>query len=266
MVILALFAITCRESRATPRRRAVYVQDPAAVVQPGPARDRLHALLESRTISDVVPYGLGPLLENAAGRAVLARWIDDLHARGARVIAPIAHASRLVALDVMVREHPGSYLDGLITELEYWRAEDRPAAFASMLSLIGEMRARAITWSNPALKIGAYLGYPTAIEAERMARSLDFVFLNYSVTAPERAWAKTHASSSLRDRYKWFVEARVEAWPIFYATGEVDMRAALKSRGIAAAERTFDTAVATDPELSRFAPAGFAYFTFEAMP
>jgi hypothetical protein len=81
----------------------------------------------------------------------------------------------------------------------------------------------------------------------------------------ERAWTKSYtATGSLRSRYAAFTS--IECWPIFYASGEVDMRAALKSRGIAAAERTFVSAVGADPDLSRFLPAGFAYFTFEAMP
>lgn len=265
IAFLGIFAIGCRESQANPGRRAMYVQDPAALMVRGAAHDRLIALLDSRAVTDVVPYGLGPLLENAGGRIIVAMWIDDLHARGARVIAPIAGTNRLVALDALFHEHPGSYLDGVITELEFWNGDDRAASFATMLALIGEMRTRVATWGNRALRVGAYLGYPTTAEATQLAAVLDFVFLNYSVTAPERAWSKSHAASgSMRSRYAAF--ASIERWPIFYATGEVDMRAALKSRGIAAAERTFLSAVAADPQLSRFPPAGFAYFTFEAMP
>ncbi|MGE0402729.1 MAG: hypothetical protein AB7T06_38855 [Kofleriaceae bacterium] len=232
-----------------------------AVLSSGALRDRLSASLESRTITDVVPYGLGPLLENPGGRAALAMWIDDLHARGARIVLPIAATSRLVALDGLFREHPASYVDGVITELEFWNAEDREAAFAGMLALVSEMRARRSTWGNRALRVGAYLGYPTDREAARLASELDFVFLNYSVTSPERAWSKTSATGSLRARYAAF--RSIERWPIFYATGEVDMKPALASRGPAVVERVFVRDSARDRER---APEGFAYFTFEAMP
>jgi len=227
----------------------------------GAAHDRLLALVDSRTISDVVPYGLGPLLENAAGRAIIATWIADLHAHGARVVVPIAGASRLVSFDVLFREQPAAFVDGVITELEFWNAEDRAAAFATMLSLVGEMRARATTWSNRALRVGAYLGYPTENEAAQLVTALDFVFLNYSVTTPERAWLKTYATGSLRTRYAAF--GAIERWPIFYATGEVDMKASLRSRGLASVEHVF----IRDSERDRArAPEGFAYFTFEALP
>ncbi len=261
IVILGILTITCRETRARPQRRAVYVQDPTVLMTSGPGHDRLLALVDSRTISDVVPYGLGPLLESAAGRAVLAMWIADLHAHGARVIVPIAHPSRLVSFDALFREQPAAFVDGVITELEFWNADDRAAAFATMLSLVGEMRARATKWSNRALQVGAYLGYPTEIEAARLTPMLDFVFLNYSVSTPERAWPKTYATGSLRTRYAAF-EA-IERWPIFYATGEVDMKASLTARGLASAEQVF---VRDSKRDQARAPEGFAYFTFEALP
>lgn len=261
MVILATVPITCRESQANPQRRAVYVQDPTALMASNAARQRLIGLIDSRAVSDVVPYGLGPLLENPSGRAIVAMWIDDLHAHGARVIAPIANASRLVAFDAVFREHPASYLDGVITEFEFWNSEERSTAFDTMLALVAEMRSRRGTWANRALRVGAYLGRPTASEAARLATQLDFVFLDYSVTAPDRAWAKTYPSGSLRDRYRAF--AAIERWPIFYATGEVDMRATLRAHGLVAAEQVFVRDSGRDHERP---PEGFAYFTFEALP
>jgi hypothetical protein len=250
---------------AEPTRRAMYVQNPTALTSDRAARKRLYAQLESRAVCDIVPYGLGPLLETAAGRTILAALLDDLHAHGARVIAPIASIRRLASFDDLFREHPAVFVDGVITESEYWNASDRTAAFDTFTALLAEMRGRTSTWNNRALQVGAYLGYPTATEAAAIATQVDFVYLNYAVSSPDHAWTKTFATrGSLRARYAAFTQ--VERWPIFYATGEVDMRASLKTRGLAAAERTFTSAVAADPELSRYAPTGFAYFTFETMP
>ena len=59
---------------------------------------------------------------------------------------------------------------------------------------------------------------------------------------------------------------RVEVWPIFYATGEVDMAAALRASGIDAAEARFRDDLAADPELGDQHVTGFVYFTLDAMP
>ncbi len=265
MVFLALTLLACtaRSAIAEGPRRAVYVTDPTSLTVDGPARRDFLALIDQKAITDVVPYGLGGLLEGRDGRRVLASWIDDLRARGARVIVPVASGRRLGALDVLFREHASTSIDGVITELEYWNAttDSRTAAFEAFTSLLGEMRARRSSWAHPSLRVGAYLGYPTPAEASAIVALVDFVFLSYAVNTPESAWSKTFATrGSLRARYAAF--RQIERWPIFYARGEVVMKAAQTTRGRAVAERVF----LRDSRREREgAPAGFAYFTLEAM-
>jgi hypothetical protein len=242
----------------------VYVRDAAALTS-GEHR-RLLRLVDSREVTDVAPYGLGPLLSTRAGRAAVAKRIDELHTHGARVIVPIAGADRLRALDLLAAEHPTTYVDALVTELEFWnRRDDRARAFEETMQLISEMRAWARRARHVA-EVGVYLGYPTRDEAARLAAAIDFAYLNYSVASPKRAWNHVHASSSLRARYAMFAGTRVALWPIFYATGEVDMRRALETSGVAGAEAAFIADQRADRELASVAPAGFVYFTLEAMP
>ncbi len=196
-------------------------------------------------------------------------WVNELHRCGARVILPIAGADRLTALDGLVAEYPEIWFDGLITEHEFWNRPDRAAAFSELIALIAGLRIRSKVWTTQGrtISIGVYLGYPTAAEASTLAGVVDFVFLDYSVRAPELAWNHVHATGgSLRERFAWFSAAGLEIWPIFYATGEVDMRPSLASRGTTAAERALLGDLAADRELAASSIAGFSYFTFEAMP
>lgn len=274
VALLALAACHGCDSVNAPRPpdelpRAMYVRDAAGLLGPEGGRAHLSDLVAAGRVADVVPYGAGPLLATVEGRVTLAGWIDELHRRGGHVIVPIAGAERLAELDRLIAEHPVIWIDGLVSEYEFWNRADRAVALDELLGLLQAMRARGARWPQPIapLRVGAYLGYPTAAEATRLAAALDFVFLDYTVAAPELAWGHVHATGGpLRDRFAWFASVGVEVWPIFYATGEVDMRAALRSRGTSAAEARFRADLAADPDYSGLAVAGFAYFTVEAMP
>ena len=132
-----------------------------------------------------------------------------------------------------------------------------------ILVLVDDMRTTSRRWQRGhggPPPIGVYLGSPTIAEAARLASAIDFAFLDYSVRTPVGAWARG------RDRFAWFAQAGVQTWPIFYATGEVDMRAALVAGGPQRAEGQFAADLAADAEYSGLEIAGFVYFTFEAMP
>ncbi|HEY1812095.1 MAG TPA: hypothetical protein VGG74_07040 [Kofleriaceae bacterium] len=245
-----LFAHCTRARTYTPTR-AVYVSDPAALLG---SADQLAGELAARRIAVVIPYRLGPLF----GDARLAPWIDALHARGIRVLAPVASKSRLDELVHFVGDHPSTWFDGLVTEYEFWNHRaDRAAAFGELLALLGAMRTTEPAWSRGhTAQIGTYLGYPTAGEARQLAAAIDFAFLDYPV--PGAGGAFDHVG---RVAYaeRWAQFAHVAEWPIFYATGEVDMRADLAREGLDGAEAHF---LGDAKPL----PAGFVYFTWEALP
>ena len=278
-LVIALVAACHRSPPPTPAagpeparaRRAVYVGDAAALLAAPAERARLTRLAASGRLTDVVPYRLGPLLSDAEGRARIAAWFDELRGAGARVTVPIAGEDRLRALDVLVAEHAALRIDGLVTELEYWNQTDRAGAFAALLELLGEMRRRAAAWqrAGDVVACGVYLGYPTAAEAERLAHAIDFAFLNYSVRSAGGAWHHVHARhGSMRARFAALALARgrVALWPIFYATGEVDMGAELARGGVDDAEARFRADLNADRELGGTRLGGFVYFTFEALP
>jgi len=246
----------------------MYVRDAVLLTTTPPSRTRLYRLLDQKSVTEVIPYNLGPLLATAAQREGAAQWIDELHRHGARVIVPIAAAQRVKALDLLFAEHPDTWIDGMVTELEYWNRPDRAAALEEHMLLLATMRTTAATWGHDGdtMPIGAYLGYPTEAEAARLAAAIDFAFVDYSVNDPARAWGWKRGKDSLRRRFGWLANAGVEVWPIFYANGEVDMLAALKARGTGVAEAEFRSDQAADPDYGSLAPAGFIYFTFEAMP
>ena len=267
-VVVALAACLGSDVRATPKRRAVYVRDASALTATPRSRNRLDQLLDRRQVTDVIPYGLGPLLETVAGRTAAAAWIDELHRHGARVSVPVAGHDRLRALDAMLAEHPTTVLDGMVTENEFWNRADRVIAFEEMIALVADMRIQAALWSRHghAIPVGAYVGYPTAVEASRLAAAVDFVFLDYTVGSPERAWSHVHPTGPLRQRFAWFAVSGVEMWPIFYTAGEVDMSASLRAQGTSAAEARFRGDLAADHDLGKYPVAGFVYFTIESMP
>jgi hypothetical protein len=241
--------------------RAVYVSDATALMANPSERARLASAISAGEITEVVPYGLGGSLSSSAGRQELVGWFDELHAAGARIVAPVSSTERVLALEGL-----GTRLDGMVTELEFWNRDDRAAAFEEERQLLGQMRAAGATWTTPdhVVEVGAYLGYPTADEAQVLADAVDFVFLNYSVSSPTDAYDHTVGMRSLRERFTWFAAAGTPIWPIFYATGEVDMRAALASAGTTAAEQVFCADVARDGVDAPL--AGFTYFAFEALP
>ena len=247
----------------------MYVRDAALLTTTPPSRARLDRLLDQRAVTDVIPYNLGPLLATIPQREGLALWIDELHRHGARVIVPVAGHDRLRALATMLAEHPRTWIDGMVTEVEFWNRPDRTIAFEELIALVADMRISAALWQHGgrALPIGVYLGYPDATESVRLAAAIDFAYVDYSVDAPARAWTWVHAKGGpLRQRYGRLASAGVDVWPIFYAAGEVDMLAALRADGTGAAEARFSADLAADPDFSRLAPTGFVYFTFEAMP
>jgi hypothetical protein len=264
-----LIVAACASHRAVPSRRAAYIGDATAVASSVEARVRVVAVAAKQRVTDVIPYKMAAMLDSSATRTALAGWIDELHHHGIRVIAPVAGRDRIDALAVLIREHPATWFDGMVTEFEFWNRADRPAALDDMLDLLEAMRAlarHAGRAGHPA-RVGAYLGYPTADEARRLAPAIDFVYLDYSVTSPALAWSHVRRGSGpLRTRFAWFCRAGVEVWPIFYATGEVDMALALRSSGIDAAEAQFRKDLAADPELGDQHVTGFVYFTLDALP
>lgn len=268
--LAALFAlVACASHRAAPSRRAAYIDDVSAVVSNAEARARLVYAVAQQRVTDVIPYKMAAMLYRPETRTALARWIDELHRRGIRVIAPIAGRDRMDALAVLTREHPATWFDGMVTEFEFWNRIDRRAALEEMLDLLVAMRARAAHAARAGhpVRVGAYLGYPTVDEARRLASAVDFVYLNYSVTSPALAWSHVRRDGGpLRSRFGWFSRAGVEVWPIFYATGEVDMAATLRASGIDAAEARFRQDLAADSELGDQHVTGFVYFTLDAMP
>jgi len=261
--------VTTAPPPATPATaRTAYVRDTPALIASPTARAALAERLAARQLTAVAPYHLAPLLVDADGRTRLAGWIDEVHRAGGQVIVPIGGADRIGPLTQVIAEHPGTWIDGAVTEDEYWNRADRAAALTELLDLLD-----ALGVAGPALapgrglRIGAYLGYPTAAEAAELAARLDFVFLDYSVATPRDAWVHVHAKGGpLRDRYGWFAQAGVEVTPIFYATGEVDMAASLEAFGLNGVEARFEADLAADPAYGQFAVTGFAYFTLEALP
>jgi len=200
-------------------------------------RARLSQLVRDHEITTVIPYSLAH-----ADPTALRAWFDEIHRDGGHIIVPIAGVDRLTAL-------AGARVDGFISEFEYWNQPTRP--LDDLLKLLAAMRS----FDNHGypFSVGAYLGSPTQDEAARIAAAVDFVFIDASVTTPERAWPR------VRERFEWFTAAHVPVWPIFYATGEVDMNAALHAKGLAGAEAQFRSD-------SGSRAAGYAYFTFEATP
>jgi hypothetical protein len=222
-------------SEVTPR--ATYIRDAPALMADPVERAKLSQLVHDHEISVVIPYSLAK-----ADPLALRDWFDEIRRNGGRVIVPIAGADRLTAL-------AGTRVDGFISEFEYWNQPNRP--LDDLMTLLAQMRA----FDNHGypFTVGAYLGSPTEAEATRLATAVDFVFVDASVSSPDRAWSR------VRNRFEWFHNAHVAVWPIFYATGEVDMNAALQAKGIAGAEAQFKLD-------SGGRNAGFAYFTFEATP
>lgn len=275
VLVLAIVAAACSPGMggelASPRPqtpRAVYVADTPTLIADPTARARLTAAITARTYTEVIPYKLGALLGSVTSRAALAGWIAEIQDAGGAVTAPIAGRDRLDAIAKLVAEQT-VHLDGLVTELEFWNRDDRTEAFAEMLALLDAMRAHTTDWAAPQkpLTISAYLGYPTTDEAAQLAGRVDRVLLNYSVRSPVEPWSEqSRRMVSLRRRFAMFAQLRVAIWPIFYANGEVDMGAALRSAGVVATEDAFREGLAGHPDLAGTPLPGFAYFTYEAMP
>ncbi len=248
--------------------RAAYVADTPTLIADPTARARLTAAIAAHTYTEVIPYKLGALLGSVTSRAALAGWIEEIQDAGGAVTVPIAGTDRIDAVAKLVAEQ-SIHLDGLVTELEFWNRDDRTVAFAEMLALLDAMRAHTVDWGSPRkpLVISAYLGYPSAAEAAQLAARVDRVLLNYSVRSPADPWSsKTRRMLVLRRRFEMFAGLDVAIWPIFYSTGEVDMRATLRAKGTVAVEAAFRDGLATQPDLAKTAVPGFAYFTLEAMP
>jgi len=253
-----------------PHARAVYVRDAgAALVDPA---QRAHlARLVAGGFGQVIFYGLRPVLADPARERALVEWLTELRRGGVTLIAPVGGLDGLPALLAFSARHPRVAFDALVTEHEFWNADDRAAAFTELTALVEAMRAAAIDAARAGrrLRVGAYLGHPTAAEAHWIAGAVDFVYLDYSVASPARAWSHVHGRGGpLRERFVRLASAGVDVWPIFYAAGEVDMGAALRARGLDAAEAAFLDDLAADREARRYLARlrGFVYFTLEALP
>lgn len=255
--LLLILAIGCASAQTGPQfpdRRAAYIRDFATVTE-------LDVRLARNGVTDVILYGLGPMLD----RPDLAPAIARLRSRGIRVLAPVAGLDRLATLVAFARR-TGVRFDGLVTEHEFWNRSDRETAFRETEALLVGMRAQLFAWGASGARVGAYLGYPTEAESARLVELVDFVYANYPVRDPALAYRHIHRGVPLRDRLARFAKARITVWPIFYASGEVDMRGALVQQGLANVEATFRAAQSADAELRDVPVSGFVYFTIESMP
>ena len=129
-IAVLVFACRCAPVAApTPAAPAIartaYVRDGAALIASPDARAALVDRLAHRQLRGVAPYQLSPLLVDAGGRTRLAAWIDEVHRAGGQVIVPVAGIDRVGALARVVAEHPGTWIDGAVTEVEYWNQTDR---------------------------------------------------------------------------------------------------------------------------------------------
>ncbi len=270
VLVAALAVVACQPARDGSRttRRAVYVKDGASLLAEGPASTRLDRAITAGTVTDVIPYGLGPVLATRDGRARVARWVREVRRRGTRVIVPIAGRDRVASLSRMIAEEPGVGFDGMVTELEYWNRPDRERALAELIALLADMRDAATEWGRAPdrVPVGAYLGYPTPEEARKIAGHVDFVFLDYAIPDVGRAWTHVRGTTPLRDRFAWFASAGVAVWPILYAAGEVDMRASLARRGLPSVEAEFRIGLRNQRSIDERQLAGFVYFPLESLP
>jgi len=259
-------------------RRGLYIADTPALLGDETGAPALIRFARRDAIDRIVFYGLGTVFATPALETRLAALIVELRAAGVTAIgAPIAAASRVDEVLAYDRRHPEARFDLLVTELEYWNRCDRPATeaasvvrdcFAPMDELLAAMRAAAAAEAarGAPVRVGAYLGYPTAAEARRIAARADHVLLNYAVTTPSRPHVHVHPRGGpSRQRLRWLADAGLEVWPIFYARGEVDMAGWLARHGLAAAEAAFRDDVAADPDLADVRIGGFQYFPYEAL-
>lgn len=260
-------------------RRGLYVAD-ATVLSQSSRRAALIDYVAAHHMDQLVLYNMGPMLRDDAGRELLSALILDLRKASARsVAAPIADKDRLQEVQRFEERHPEARFDAWVTENEYWNRCQEGAAttelvreecFSDFLGLVQAMREaallRASSGSRP--RIGAYLGYPTNAEIKQLSGVIDFVFLNYSVDSPKRAWKASHPrGGSLRGRFLSFAESGLEIWPIFYARGEGNMASWLRKYGLLAAEQAFVLGAAADPafENARSKLMGFQYFADDAL-
>jgi hypothetical protein len=102
------------------------------------------------------------------------------------VVLPIAGVDRLAQLAATP-----IWIDGLVSELEFWNKPDRPVN--EVLELLAAMHR----WPNHghAFSVGAYLGSPNAEEAARSAAAVDFVFLDYSISLARARFVATPSRS-----------------------------------------------------------------------
>jgi hypothetical protein len=263
--------------------RGLYVTDATALVRDQRKQDAFLALVRAHRIDHLVLYGLGPVLqgEEAAGLSHLIRRVRE-EAAVRSVAAPVTGEERLRMLLAYGQAHPEGAFDAVVTELEYWnRCQERSGAlegaqteradcFPAFLSLLKQMRVAAETEHarGRSLRVGAYLGYPNAAEVREIAAQVDYVLLNYHVRTPEAAWGHVRTDTGpLRDRFRAFLDAGVQVWPIFYARGEVDMSPWLNEHGLRAAEDVFLTQMEAElGAASRHSLGGFQYFADDVLP
>jgi hypothetical protein len=251
------------------RERAVYVLDASNALSVAADRVQIERLAARARIRQVVLYGLGPAIVER--EAELAAWLGELRRAGIMLIAPIGGIDRLPVIAAFEARHPAVVFDAIVTEHEFWNAEGRAAAFDDFRALVTAMRKMRseAALQGRRLRVGAYLGYPSEDEAAWITSAVDFVYLDYSVSSPARAWRHVHGrGGALRERFVRFAAAGVDVWPIFYARGEVDMAAALRADGLEAAEARFLADLEADPEARPLAARlrGFVYFGHDVIP
>jgi len=257
--------------------RGLYVSDAVGAATRADRRARLVGLVQSGGFTHVTLYGLGAFFRPGADVGALRALVAELRSKGVRSIsAPVGGVDRVRALEALAMRRDGVSFDAWVTEDEWWNgcaARDldvltldvRRGCFSAFSGLVAVMRAAAMRLGaeGHVVRLGAYLGYPTKGEAAWLSERLDFVFLDQPGAHPESAARASAPRAAYRlERFRWFAEAGVTVWPIFYARGEVPMQPFLDHNGVVETERVFFDSLDADTVLGPIAGAieGVQYF------
>jgi hypothetical protein len=227
--------------RVVPRGRALYVDRVHELLVDACDRAALVSFVQRQGISRVVLYNL--LAVNDQGLAgELVDLTEELRAAGVAWIGAAIgdhEPEQEAILDLL--DAGERVFDGLVTEVEFWWAADRAAAFADYLDLLASLRWLA---AGRGLTVAAYLGFFSASEADALAGLVDEAWLTYYRGDPTDVYHFVYDSlGALRQRLVELGEGRqaapVRVAPLFHGgPGEEGegMGPWLAGRDLAAAE------------------------------